>query len=254
MIDSHRYFHRYAYTIIFIGFVSLIAIESLSIQLQTNIIQQVTAQSLSTNTPIVNDNSEKQNNSKMIKAFGHFANNQIKDGIVTWIQGGLWELKISNITNDISSSSSNPNNNNNNILINNNNSKADFIANFTMIKPDGSLSHNHNIGNFSSDKVILTDKDIVVIGIADIYSDDNKNEYKSVPLTIHLMGKKVLGLTIDISKTEGHFSSANEMFGTLISGIGLDTSAIDNSVQTKMHHNTATNNTVEKESMTMMQH
>jgi hypothetical protein len=68
------------------------------------------------------------------------------------------------------------------------------------------------------------------------------------------MGKKVLGLTIDVSKTEGHFSSPNEMFGTLISGIGLDTSAIDNSVQTKMHHNTATNDIVEKESMTLMQH
>ena len=254
MIDSHRYFHRYAYTIIFIGFVSLISIESLSTQSQTNPVQYAIVQSssLSTNTSLLNDNSEKQNNSKMIKAFGHFANNQIKDGVVTWIQGGFWELTINNITNDISSS--NPNNNNNNILINNNNSKADFIANFTMIKPDGSLSHNHNIGNFISDKVILTDKDIVVIGIADIYSDDNKNEYKSVPLTIHLMGNKVLGLTIDVSKTEGHFSSQNEMFGTLISGIGLDTSAIDNSVQTKMHHNTATNDIVEKESMTLMQH
>jgi hypothetical protein len=253
LIDSHRYFHRYAYTIIFIGFVSLIAIESLSIQSQANLVQHALAQSsLSTNTSLLNDNSEKQNNSKMIKAFGHFANNQIKNGIVTWIQGGFWELTINNITNDSSSSNLN---NNNNILINNNNSKADFIANFTMIKPNGSLSHNHNIGNFISDKVILTDKDIVVIGISDIYSDDNKNEYKSVPLTIHLMGKKVLGLTIDVSKTEGHFSSPNEMFGTLISGVGLeDTSTTDNSVQTKMHHDTGTNNTVEKESITMMQH
>ena len=56
------------------------------------------------------------------------------------------------------------------------------------------------------------------------------NEYQIVPLTIHLMGKKVLGLTIDVSKTEGHFSSQNEMFGTLISGVGLDdTSTTDNS-------------------------
>ena len=95
------------------------------------------------------------------------------------------------------------------------------------------------------------------MGIADIYSDNNNNEYKSVPLTIHLMGNKVLGLTIDVSKTKGHFSSSNEMFGTLISGIGLDTSA-DNSPINKtkmMHHYTAAiNNTDEKESMTMMQH
>ncbi len=248
MIDSHQYFHRYVYTIIFVGFVSLIAIESLSIQLQTNIIQHAIAQSLSTNTSIVYDNLEEQHNkSKMIKAFGHFANNQIKDGIVTWIQGGFWELTINNITND-------SNLNNNNILINNNSSEADFIANFTMIKPDGSLSHNHNIENFISSKVILTDKDIIVMGVADIYSDDNNNEYKSVPLTIHLMGNKVLGLTMDVSKTEGHFSSTNEMFGTLISGVGLDTSATDDSIVTMRHHDSEPNDTVEKDSMTMMQH
>jgi hypothetical protein len=237
------------YTIIFVGFVSLIAIDLLSIQSQTHIVQHAIAQSLTINAPKVNDNLEEKNNSKMVKAFGHFANNQIKDGIVTWIQGGFWELTINNITNDSS------NLNNNNILINNNSSEADFIANFTMIKPDGSLSHNHNIENFISSKVIFTDKDIVVMGIADIYSDDdNNNEYKSVPLTIHLMGNKVLGLTIDVSKTEGHFSSPNEMFGTLISGVGLDTSATNDSIETVRHHGSVTNDSVEKESMTMMQH
>ena len=41
------------------------------------------------------------------------------------------------------------------------------------------------------------------------------------------MGNKVLELTIDVSKTEGQFASPNEMFGTLISGIGLDTSRKD---------------------------
>ena len=245
MTDSPQYFHRYVFTIIFIVFVSLIAIESLSIQLNVNTVQHALAQSSSTNTPIVNDNLQEQNKSKMIKAFGHFANNQIKDGIVTWIQGGFWELTINNnIANDNSNSN----------LSKNNNGKADFIANFTMIKPDGSLSHNHNIGNFISDKVILTGKDIVVMGMADISSYDNNSEYKSVPLTIHLMGNKVLGLTIDVSKTEGHFSSPNEMFGTLISGVGLDTSSTNNSAQTMMHHNdtATTNDTVEKESMTMM--
>jgi hypothetical protein len=45
------------------------------------------------------------------------------------------------------------------------------------------------------------------------------------------------------------------MFGTLISGIGLDTS-VDNSInKTIMHHDTAaTNDSDEKESMTTMQH
>ena len=83
------------------------------------------------------------------------------------------------------------------------------------------------------------------MGKADIYSNDNNNEYKSVPLTIHLMGNKVLGLTIDVGKTKGHFSSSNEMFGTLISGIGLNnTSSTDNSSfnKTIMHHDTAATN------------
>ncbi len=39
---------------------------------------------------------------------------------------------------------------------------------------------------------------------------------------VHLKGKKVLGLTINVEKTNGHFASSNEMRGTLISRIGLD--------------------------------
>ena len=195
----------------------------------------------------MDSNLKEQDEPKIIHFFGHFANNQIKDGIVTWIQGGLWNLDINNITNS--------NVNNSTIQTINNNGIANFTANFTMVKPDGSLSHNHNIENFISSDVILTDKDIVVMGIADIYSDDDNNnyEYKSVPLTIHLMGNKVLGLTIDVGKTKGHFSSSNEMFGTLISGVGLDTSN-DNSIETMRHHDSVTNDTVKKESMTMMQH
>ncbi|MGI9010835.1 MAG: hypothetical protein ACR2F1_06580 [Nitrososphaeraceae archaeon] len=244
-------FHKYIFTLIFIGFLSIIVIELFSIQLSGflsygSIIQYVLAQPQSTNTSIINSNVEEQDKPKIIHLFGHFANNQIKDGIVTWIQGGLWNLNINNITN------SKVNNNSTQII--NNNGIANFTANFTMVKPDGSISHNHNINNFVSKDVIITDKDIVVIGTADINSDDNNNnEYKSVPLTIHLMGNKVLGLTMDVSKTKGHFSSTNEMFGTLISGIGLDASAGD-SIEKTMQHDTITNNTVEKESTTMMQH
>lgn len=216
--------------IFFIGFLFIIALQSSTLEISkllpdTSIFQQVMAQQLSNNS-LINKNIEHQNNSgNIISASGHFANNQIKNGIVTWIQGGYWNLKINNITN---------NNNNNNNQTGNLGYKANFIANFTMIKPDGSLSHNHIIKNFSSNQVIFNDRDIVVTGIADILSDSNNNnssssdsiysrgEYKQVPLLIHLMGKRVLGLTIDAGKTEGHFSSSNEMFGTLISGVGLN--------------------------------
>ena len=98
---------------------------------------------------------------------------------------------------------------------------AVFNANFTMIKPDGSLSHSHFINNFSSNNVIIARNDIIVTGIADIHSNIGL-EFKQIPITVHLMGKKVLGLMINVSKTNGHFASSNEMFGTLISGIGLN--------------------------------
>jgi hypothetical protein len=110
----------------------------------------------------------------------------------------------------------------------NNNYTADFSSNFTMVRPNGSLSHGHIIKNFTSDNVILTENDIVVTGITDIYSNNNSTlEYNQVPITVHLMGKKVLGLMIDAKKTERHFASSNELFGTLISGTGLEDTGLE---------------------------
>ncbi len=157
---------------------------------------------------VSSNNSTKQNESKTVMASGHFANNQMEDGTVTWIQGGLWNLEIDN------SSKMN---------MENTNASATFDADFTMIRPDGSLSHNHVINNFTSTNVIFASNDIVITGISDINSN-NEAEYEQVPITIHLMGKRVLGLMMDVNKTGGHFSGSNEMFGTLISGIGLDNS------------------------------
>ena len=159
-------------------------------------------------------------------ASGHFANNQMDDGTVTWIQGGLWNLEIDNSNNK---STENPN------------MSATFDANFTMIRPDGSLNHNHIISNLTSDNVIFAGNDIVVTGVSDIYTD-NGTEYEQVPITIHLMGKQVLGLMIDVNKTRGHFSSSNEMYGTLISGIGLDNSSNNNDNTTAYGRSTEESN------------
>ncbi|MDF2770223.1 MAG: uncharacterized protein K0S91_3061 [Nitrososphaeraceae archaeon] len=143
MRNSTLYFHKYIFAVLFIEFVFIITIESpLSIQLTNSltndrIVEEALAQPSSppTNTSIIiNNNSGEQNKSKMIKAVGHFANNQIQDGIVTWIQGGFWELKINDTDN------SNVNNNKSQLINNNSISKANFIANFTMIKPDGTFS------------------------------------------------------------------------------------------------------------------
>jgi hypothetical protein len=186
---------------------------------------------------VSSNNSTKQNESKTVMASGHFANNQMEDGTVTWIQGGLWNLEIDN--------SSNKN-------LKNQNMSATFDANFTMIRPDGSLSHNHIISNLTSDNVIFAGNDIVVTGVSDIYTD-NGTEYEQVPITIHLMGKQVLGLMIDVNKTDGHFSSSNEMYGTLISGIGLDNSSNNNNTSAN-GRTTESNNSSITNSMVQMMH
>lgn len=177
-----------------------------------------------------NNRSIEQNESKSVMASGHFANNQMEDGTVTWIQGGLWNLEIDN---------------SNNKNLKNQNMSATFDANFTMIRPDGSLNHNHIISNLTSDNVIFAGNDIVVTGVTDIYTD-NGTEYEQVPITIHLMGKQVLGLMIDVNKTGGHFSSSNEMYGTLISGIGLDKS---NTIDKNKNKLNGLNNSTSMDSM-----
>ncbi len=201
-----------------------------------------------TGSPPNNDTEQQNKSEKMMEAEGHFANNQIKDGTVTWIQGGYWNLQI------VDEASKNSDETGKDSDDNNKNKTANFSANFAMIKPDGSLSHNHVINNFSSNNVVLSDNDIVVTGMADIRAT-NGLEYEKVPLLVHLMGMKVLGLTIDVGKTEGHFASPNEMFGTLISGVGINSS---NSTETTMvdHHEppTASNQPSNKTSMATMQH
>jgi hypothetical protein len=151
-----------------------------------------------------------------IQASGHFANNQIQNGSVTWIQGGLWNLVVHNNTNMNNKIS------NNTAVSPISSPKAAFSANFTMVKPDGSDSHIHSINNFVSNNVIIGGGDMVITGIGNIYSD-GALKFKQVPITVHLMGRQhVLGLIIDTVKTENHYASTHEMYGTLINGTGLE--------------------------------
>ena len=178
---------------------------------------------------------DKQQQVKVIEATGHFANNQIENGSVTWIEGGLWHLEIFNSTTNINSANADKNSINA--------AKADFTANFTMVKPDGSLSHEHSIKNFASNNVMIAGGDVIIPGIGDIYTN-NVLKYKHIPIMVHLMGKHhVLGVTIDTNKTGRHFASSNEMFGTLIRGTGLQT--IERSQQN------SNNNTMSMNGMSM---
>jgi hypothetical protein len=136
--------------------------------------------------------------------------------------------------------------------MNNNNNTADFSANFTMIRPDGSLSHGHVIKNFTSDNVILAENDIIVTGITDIYFNNNSTlEYNQVPITVHLMGRKVLGLMINAEKTGRHFANSNELFGTLISGTGLEDTGLQDT-QLFLQNDKNNNNKMEMDEMMTM--
>ena len=165
---------------------------------------------------VVSDNSSKQQEqiqklqSKVIEASGHFANNQIENNSVSWIQGGLWHLAVYSS----SSPSSTPNSTTG--------AKAIFSGNFTMVKPDGSQTHEHSVSDFRSNNVIIAGGDMVITGLGNIY-ENTVLKYRQVPITVHLMGKDhVLGLIIDTVKTNRHFVSNHEMFGTLIKGTGLE--------------------------------
>lgn len=62
-----------------------------------------------------------------------------------------------------------------------------------MVKPAGSLVHEHMIKNFKPDNVILTENNIVLTEITDIYSNNNSTlKYNQVPITVHLRAKKFL--------------------------------------------------------------
>ena len=106
------------------------------------------------------------------------------------------------------------------------------------------------IKNFKSDNAILTENNIIVTEITDIYSNNNSTlKYNQVPITVHLMGKKVLGLMIDVKKTRRHFASSNELFGTLISGTGLEDTEL--LLQDDKNNN---NNNTEMNGMKMVPH
>jgi hypothetical protein len=77
---------------------------------------------VSTNSSSSEQQMRHQSQSKVIEASGHFANNQIENDSVSWIQGGLWHLAVYNS----SSSTSSPNSANV--------AKAIFSGNFTMVK------------------------------------------------------------------------------------------------------------------------
>jgi hypothetical protein len=148
---------------------------------------------------------EASNEHKIVEAYGRIANNQLtKNGSISWIQSGLWYMSISGNDTD-------------------NSKNAYFYADFKMVRPDGSSLHKHFIRDFKSTNVGIEEGKVKVNGVADIYSGDFL-EYKETPITVDLKNNTVLGLTIDMDKTQKHFASsnANEMLGVSIESRDLD--------------------------------
>jgi hypothetical protein len=136
---------------------------------------------------------------KIMEAYGRIANNQLQiDGLISWIQSGLWYLTVSYNDTDRSKN-------------------AYFYTDFKMVRPDGSTLHEHSIKNFKSTNVVTENEKIIVNGIADIYSGESLN-YNEIPIIVDLKNNTVLGLTIDEDRTQKHFASSinNEMLGILI--------------------------------------
>ncbi len=98
-----------------------------------------------------------------------------------------------------------------------NSKNAYFYADFKMVRPDGSSLHEHVIKNFKSTNTSIERGKVKINGVADVYSG-NSLDYKEIPITVALRNNTVLGLTIDMDKTQKHFASfnANEILGVLI--------------------------------------
>jgi hypothetical protein len=142
---------------------------------------------------------EASSEHKIMEAYGRIANNQIiNNGSISWIQSGLWYMSISDNDTDDSKN-------------------AYFYTDFKMVRPDGSSLHEHFVKDFKSTNVVVEKGRVKVNGIADIYSG-NSLDYKGIPITIDLQNNTMLGLTIDMEKTQKHFASsdANKILGVLI--------------------------------------
>jgi hypothetical protein len=148
---------------------------------------------------------EASSEHKIMEAYGRIANNQIiNNGSISWIQSGLWYMSISDNDTDDSKN-------------------AYFYTDFKMVRPDGSSLHEHFVKDFKSTNVVVEKGRVKVNGIADIYSG-NSLDYKGIPITIDLQNNTMLGLTIDMEKTQKHFASsdANKILGVLIENRDLD--------------------------------
>ena len=149
--------------------------------------------------------------SNTIKAAGHFIDNQIKSDTISWVQNGTWKLEVKS-----------NNNTNKNNSEDKTNLVAVFDANFTITKPYENSSYNLSIDNLSTDDVIRYNHDVVVMGISNIHSD-KKIEYIQVPVTVYLLNKKVLHLTIDDNKSsDDNLNDDNNTYGTFIMGLGIN--------------------------------
>jgi hypothetical protein len=80
-----------------------------------------------------------------------------------------------------------------------------FRASFTMIMKDGTAKHSHTITNFQLVNWSSTGKDMTFAGTATVSMRDGPHE--NVPVTIKVLNKEVIEITIDRNVID-HFGSS----------------------------------------------
>ncbi len=115
-----------------------------------------------------------------------------------WIQSGYWALKPAT---------------------NSSGNATWFMAQFEMIKPDGTAMHTHTITNFTMTNSSMQGNSTYVInGTATVSLMGNN--IPDVPLTIKIMHQNLIALWIGPQGVNGHFGTG-PLYGTVLHGNGL---------------------------------
>lgn len=150
-------------------------------------------------TNATGDIASLQNN-QITKPHGTWFEQFAKGGI--WLLSGKWTLGLPSATTQTK-----------------NVTTPTFDASFNMVMLNGTATHKHKISDFlmlGNPIINSTEHSTTLRGTVTVTMKDGP--HTNVPISIKLIGKSVLSLGIDLTKTNGHFG-ATPIFGT-VTGLG----------------------------------
>ena len=98
-----------------------------------------------------------------------------------------------------------------------------FDVNFTMVHPDGSDWHYHEIGNFQSDPdvpVLLENDGTTFEGTTDV-GEDGKDKWFDVQTSVSISNLNTITIFLDPVDTENHFNR-QPIYGIIASSIDMN--------------------------------